>query len=77
MMPSANAILPEWIRSEMIAGIMANEKFVSNVMPRIPMPRFGERKISMNRHLSGQQDFVQRLNHLQGRPSNALRNRSI
>src|ERR1700674_973051 len=39
---TANAILPGWIRSEMTAGIMANEKFVSNVMPRIPMRRFGE-----------------------------------
>jgi hypothetical protein len=35
-------ILPGWIRSEMTAGIMANEKFVSNVMPRIPMPRFAD-----------------------------------
>ena len=26
----------------MTAGIMANEKFVSNVMPRIPVRRFGE-----------------------------------
>ena len=26
----------------MTAGIMANEKFVANVMPRIPMRRFGE-----------------------------------
>ena len=39
---TANAILPGWIKSEMTAGIMANEKFVSNVMPRIPMRRFGE-----------------------------------
>jgi len=39
---TANAILPGWIRSDMTAGIMANEKFVSNVMPRIPMRRFGE-----------------------------------
>lgn len=39
---TANAILPGWIRSEMTAGIMANEKFVSNVMPRIPVRRFGE-----------------------------------
>src|SRR5580765_6331574 len=39
---TANAILPGWIRSDMTAGIMANDKFVSNVMPRIPMRRFGE-----------------------------------
>jgi NAD(P)-dependent dehydrogenase (short-subunit alcohol dehydrogenase family) len=39
---TANAILPGWIRSEMTAGLMANEKFVQNVMPRIPLRRFGE-----------------------------------
>jgi NAD(P)-dependent dehydrogenase (short-subunit alcohol dehydrogenase family) len=39
---TANAILPGWIRSEMTAGLMANEKFVANVMPRIPVRRFGE-----------------------------------
>jgi NAD(P)-dependent dehydrogenase (short-subunit alcohol dehydrogenase family) len=39
---TANAILPGWIKSEMTAGLMANEKFVANVMPRIPMRRFGE-----------------------------------
>src|SRR6202035_4954510 len=39
---TSNAILPGWIKSEMTAGIMANEKFVGNVMPRIPMRRFGE-----------------------------------
>src|SRR6201988_1769401 len=39
---TSNAILPGWIKSDMTAGIMANEKFVSNVMPRIPMRRFGE-----------------------------------
>jgi NAD(P)-dependent dehydrogenase (short-subunit alcohol dehydrogenase family) len=38
---TANAILPGWIKSEMTAGVMANEKFVANVMPRIPMRRFG------------------------------------
>ena len=38
----ANAILPGWIRSDMTAGIMANDKFVANVMPRIPARRFGE-----------------------------------
>jgi NAD(P)-dependent dehydrogenase (short-subunit alcohol dehydrogenase family) len=39
---TANAILPGWIKSDMTAGIFANEKFVANVMPRIPMRRFGE-----------------------------------
>src|ERR1700730_5006241 len=39
---TANAILPGWIKSEMTAGIMANEKFVANVMPRIPVRRFRE-----------------------------------
>ena len=27
---TANAILPGWIKSDMTAGIMANEKFVAN-----------------------------------------------
>jgi NAD(P)-dependent dehydrogenase (short-subunit alcohol dehydrogenase family) len=39
---TANAILPGWIKSDMTAGLMANEKFVANVMPRIPARRFGE-----------------------------------
>lgn len=39
---TANAILPGWIRSEMTEGLMGNDKFVGNVMPRIPMRRFGE-----------------------------------
>jgi NAD(P)-dependent dehydrogenase (short-subunit alcohol dehydrogenase family) len=39
---TANAILPGWIKSEMTAKIMSDEKFVSNVMPRIPVRRFGE-----------------------------------
>jgi NAD(P)-dependent dehydrogenase (short-subunit alcohol dehydrogenase family) len=39
---TANAILPGWIKSDMTAGLMANEKFVANVMPRIPLRRFGE-----------------------------------
>jgi NAD(P)-dependent dehydrogenase (short-subunit alcohol dehydrogenase family) len=39
---TANAILPGWIKSEMTADIMANDKFVANVMPRIPVRRFGE-----------------------------------
>ena len=39
---TANAILPGWIRSDMTGGLFANEKFTANVMPRIPMRRFGE-----------------------------------
>jgi NAD(P)-dependent dehydrogenase (short-subunit alcohol dehydrogenase family) len=39
---TANAILPGWIKSDMTAGMMANEKFVANVTPRIPVRRFGE-----------------------------------
>ncbi|WP_441252215.1 SDR family NAD(P)-dependent oxidoreductase [Tardiphaga sp. 71_E8_N1_1] len=39
---TANAILPGWIKSDMTAEIMGNEKFVANVMPRIPVRRFGE-----------------------------------
>ena len=39
---TANAILPGWIRSEMTEGLMTNEKFVANVLPRVPMRRFGE-----------------------------------
>jgi NAD(P)-dependent dehydrogenase (short-subunit alcohol dehydrogenase family) len=39
---TANAILPGWIKSEMTEGLMSTEKFVSAVMPRIPMRRFGE-----------------------------------
>src|ERR1700674_5352606 len=39
---TANAILPGWIKSDMTAALMGNEKFVANVMPRIPVRRFGE-----------------------------------
>lgn len=39
---TANTILPGWIRSEMTQGLFNNEKFVGNVMPRIPLRRFGE-----------------------------------
>jgi len=39
---TANAILPGWIKSEMTARLMADDKFVGAVMPRIPMRRFGE-----------------------------------
>jgi NAD(P)-dependent dehydrogenase (short-subunit alcohol dehydrogenase family) len=39
---TANAILPGWIRSDMTARVLADDKFVGAVMPRIPMRRFGE-----------------------------------
>jgi NAD(P)-dependent dehydrogenase (short-subunit alcohol dehydrogenase family) len=39
---TANAILPGWIRSDMTSGLIANDKFVANVIPRIPARRFGE-----------------------------------
>ena len=38
---TANAILPGWIETEMTAGARGNEKFVANMMPRIPVRRFG------------------------------------
>jgi len=41
---TANAILPGWTRSDMTDDIFSNEKFIANVMPRIPMRRFGEPK---------------------------------
>ncbi len=39
---TANAILPGWIKSDMTARVLADDKFVAAVMPRIPMRRFGE-----------------------------------
>jgi len=39
---TANAILPGWIKSEMTARVMADDKFVAAVMPRIPLRRFGD-----------------------------------
>jgi NAD(P)-dependent dehydrogenase (short-subunit alcohol dehydrogenase family) len=38
----ANAILPGWIETEMTAKSTADEKFRGNVMPRIPMRRWGK-----------------------------------
>jgi NAD(P)-dependent dehydrogenase (short-subunit alcohol dehydrogenase family) len=38
---TANAILPGWIDTEMTEGLQANERFMANVMPRIPLRRFG------------------------------------
>jgi NAD(P)-dependent dehydrogenase (short-subunit alcohol dehydrogenase family) len=37
----ANAILPGWIETSMTANAIANEKFARNVLPRIPMRRWG------------------------------------
>ena len=37
----AHAILPGWIETDMTANAIANPKFHANVMPRIPMRRWG------------------------------------
>jgi NAD(P)-dependent dehydrogenase (short-subunit alcohol dehydrogenase family) len=37
----ANAILPGWIETDMTANDIANAKFAGNVLPRIPMRRWG------------------------------------
>jgi NAD(P)-dependent dehydrogenase (short-subunit alcohol dehydrogenase family) len=39
---TANAILPGWIDTEMTENLQANDKFMGNVVPRIPMRRFGQ-----------------------------------
>ena len=39
---TANAILPGWIETDMTEKAMANEKFAANVMPRIPIRRWGQ-----------------------------------
>src|ERR1041385_5652921 len=39
---TSNAILPGWIKSDMTARVLADDKFVGAVMPRIPVRRFGE-----------------------------------
>ncbi len=38
----AHSILPGWIETNMTANATSNEKFTANVMPRIPMRRWGE-----------------------------------
>lgn len=38
---TANAILPGYAKSDMTADMMDNDKFVGNVLPRIPLRRFG------------------------------------
>lgn len=37
----SNAILPGWIESDMTAGAFGWDKFVQNVLPRVPMRRWG------------------------------------
>lgn len=37
-----NSILPGWIETDMTANAIGNEKFSGNVMPRIPMRRWGK-----------------------------------
>jgi len=37
----ANAILPGWIETDMTANAIGNAKFAGNVLPRIPMRRWG------------------------------------
>ena len=39
---TVNAILPGWIETDMTKPAMANPKFVENVMPRIPVRRWGQ-----------------------------------
>lgn len=39
---TANAILPGWIETEMTADGIADPKFAGNVLPRIPLRRWGE-----------------------------------
>lgn len=38
---TANAILPGWVETEMTENLIENERFVTNVLPRIPIRRFG------------------------------------
>jgi len=37
----AHALLPGWIETDMTANAIGNDKFVGNVLPRIPMRRWG------------------------------------
>lgn len=38
----ANAVLPGWIESDMTASVLGWQKFVDNVLPRVPRRRWGE-----------------------------------
>ena len=44
-----NSVLPGWIESEMTAPAFGWDKFVGNVMPRVPMRRWGTRR-RLRRH---------------------------
>ena len=49
----ANAILPGWIETNMTANAIGNEKFAENVLPRIPMRRWGTgERLRRHRRLS-------------------------
>jgi NAD(P)-dependent dehydrogenase (short-subunit alcohol dehydrogenase family) len=37
-----NAILPGWIESDMTAGALSWDKFIANVLPRVPLRRWGK-----------------------------------
>ncbi len=37
----ANSVLPGWIETDMTANAIGNDKFAKNVLPRIPMRRWG------------------------------------
>ena len=39
---TANALIPGWIETDMTSGVFGWDKFVDNVMPRIPMRRWGQ-----------------------------------
>ena len=39
---TAHTILPGWIETYMTEQTFSSDKFVSNVMPRIPMRRWGQ-----------------------------------
>ena len=38
----ANAVLPGWIETDMTANATSNPKFAGNVLPRVPMRRWGK-----------------------------------
>ncbi|MEN9538688.1 MAG: hypothetical protein RLZZ126_923 [Pseudomonadota bacterium] len=38
----ANAVLPGWIETDMTANATSNPKFAGNVLPRVPMRRWGQ-----------------------------------
>lgn len=38
----ANAVLPGWIETEMTEGAFGYDKFVKNVLPRVPLRRWGQ-----------------------------------